>query len=180
MTVESAQEDTWMGVPISLEDARALAARCGFELLRSSGEGSQYFWLWFRKPKTEWIPNALRNAALETLKQVRKALQKRVTLAFSVQKIRPGETYVVRIPAFPGQTVDIGYQYSPANEAAPVIGVVVEWCQLDSSGEALIPVPLDHPAGRVRITGVRSQTRHGRWCRTDNTIEVAPAKLVSP
>jgi len=42
--------DTWHGVPISELDARSLAEESGFALERSEGAGTQYFWLWFRKP----------------------------------------------------------------------------------------------------------------------------------
>ncbi len=174
MAVESTHEDTWMGVPMSLDDARALARLCGFELLCSSGEGTQYFWLWFQKPKWPWIPKPLQSAASQALRHVRNALRKRARLTFSTRKVRPGETYIVAVPAFPGQVIDIAYEYSPAQKAPPVIGVVVEWCQLDSRGKARIPVPADHPAGRVRITGVRSRTHCGPWFRTNKTIEVAP------
>jgi cyclopropane fatty-acyl-phospholipid synthase-like methyltransferase len=41
--------DTWVGVPFSVEDARAMAERCGFELRYHSGAGDQYFWLWYFK-----------------------------------------------------------------------------------------------------------------------------------
>lgn len=42
-------EDTWLGVPISDEDAVAMAENCGFEPRYRHGAGGQYFWLWFFK-----------------------------------------------------------------------------------------------------------------------------------
>jgi ubiquinone/menaquinone biosynthesis C-methylase UbiE len=46
----SAPPDTWSGVSITDADAAALSQETGFTLEHSSGVGSQYFWLWFRKP----------------------------------------------------------------------------------------------------------------------------------
>ena len=42
--------DTWHGVSISETDAQRLADDNGFALERTTGAGTQYFWLWFRKP----------------------------------------------------------------------------------------------------------------------------------
>ena len=42
--------DTWLGTGVSESQAAALAERHGFELRRSAGAGTQYFWLWFYKP----------------------------------------------------------------------------------------------------------------------------------
>jgi ubiquinone/menaquinone biosynthesis C-methylase UbiE len=42
--------DTWLGYPISPEAAVELAKESGFELEHQTGAGTQYFWLWFRKP----------------------------------------------------------------------------------------------------------------------------------
>ena len=47
--IETDPEDTWLGVPFSEEDARAMAERCGFEPRYMHGAGGQYFWLWFFK-----------------------------------------------------------------------------------------------------------------------------------
>jgi SAM-dependent methyltransferase len=41
---------TWTGVTVSEEKAAELARSTGFFLEASDGGGSQYFWLWFRKP----------------------------------------------------------------------------------------------------------------------------------
>ncbi len=41
---------TWHGVSVSELDARRLAEEPGFDLELSQGAGTQYFWLWFRKP----------------------------------------------------------------------------------------------------------------------------------
>ena len=43
------QDDSWLGVPFSDEQAVALAERCGFEPRHRHGQGEQYFWLWFFK-----------------------------------------------------------------------------------------------------------------------------------
>jgi ubiquinone/menaquinone biosynthesis C-methylase UbiE len=48
-TIETAPDDTWLGVPFSDEDAVAMAARTGFEPRYRHGAGDQYFWLWFFK-----------------------------------------------------------------------------------------------------------------------------------
>ena len=42
--------DTWLGYPISTDKAKVLAKESGFELEAQAGAGTQYFWLWFRKP----------------------------------------------------------------------------------------------------------------------------------
>ena len=47
--VQSHPDDTWVGVPYSEAQARALAIRCGFEPRYFHGAGQQYFWLWFFK-----------------------------------------------------------------------------------------------------------------------------------
>jgi SAM-dependent methyltransferase len=44
-------EDTWLGVTLSEQDARDMALRCDFEMRYSYGAGTQYFWLWYFKPK---------------------------------------------------------------------------------------------------------------------------------
>jgi len=49
VTVDTAPEDTWLGVPFSDEQAVAMAERCGFEPRYRHGAGQQYFWLWFFK-----------------------------------------------------------------------------------------------------------------------------------
>jgi ubiquinone/menaquinone biosynthesis C-methylase UbiE len=50
-SVESSPEDTWLGVPFSEAEVRQMAERCGFEARYMHGAGTQYFWLWFFKPK---------------------------------------------------------------------------------------------------------------------------------
>jgi ubiquinone/menaquinone biosynthesis C-methylase UbiE len=42
--------DTWEGVSFTEEDAKKLAKNSGFVLESSDGAGTQYFWLWLRKP----------------------------------------------------------------------------------------------------------------------------------
>ena len=45
--VESMPGDTWVGAPFTEPEARAMAARRGFEMRYHAGAGEQYFWLWF-------------------------------------------------------------------------------------------------------------------------------------
>jgi ubiquinone/menaquinone biosynthesis C-methylase UbiE len=47
--VESAPDDTWLGVPITDQLAVDMALRCGFEPRHRHGAGEQYFWLWYFK-----------------------------------------------------------------------------------------------------------------------------------
>jgi SAM-dependent methyltransferase len=171
--IQIAKDDTWVGVPMSLADARALAEGSQFELLCASGQGTQYFWLWFLKPKWPWIPKVIRSNAREVLTRMRSAIERPVAVAFSPQSVRAGESYGVRIPGFAGQVIDIGYELMAAQCPAPVTGVVGRWCQLDSRGEASIRVPAEHPTGTVRITKVRSRTKGSRWYRAEGAIPVA-------
>src|SRR5579883_3160299 len=46
---EDDQRDSWLGVPFTEEQARAMAERCGFEMRYNHGAGEQYYWLWFFK-----------------------------------------------------------------------------------------------------------------------------------
>ncbi len=46
-TMETAPDDTWLGVPFSDADAVEMAEKCGFEPRHRHGAGEQYFWLWF-------------------------------------------------------------------------------------------------------------------------------------
>ena len=41
--------DTWLGASVSESEAAEMARRHGFELRRSIGAGTQYYWLWFHK-----------------------------------------------------------------------------------------------------------------------------------
>lgn len=50
LDTQSKPSDTWVGVPYSEAQAKALALRCGFEPRYMHGAGEQYFWLWFFKP----------------------------------------------------------------------------------------------------------------------------------
>jgi SAM-dependent methyltransferase len=43
--------DTWLGVVFSEREARDLALRCGLEMRHHYGAGTQYFWLWYFKPR---------------------------------------------------------------------------------------------------------------------------------
>jgi ubiquinone/menaquinone biosynthesis C-methylase UbiE len=42
--------DTWVGYPVSTSEAAKLAEESGFALERQDGAGTQWYWLWFRKP----------------------------------------------------------------------------------------------------------------------------------
>ena len=42
--------DTWVGVSFAEADAQRLCQQSGFQWEMSQGAGTQYFWLWFRKP----------------------------------------------------------------------------------------------------------------------------------
>jgi SAM-dependent methyltransferase len=46
-TGEDDQRNSWLGVPFTEEQARAMAERCGFEMRYNHGAGGQYYWLWF-------------------------------------------------------------------------------------------------------------------------------------
>ena len=48
-SVQSSADDTWVGVPISDQDALEMARQCGFEARYRQGAETQYFWLWFFK-----------------------------------------------------------------------------------------------------------------------------------
>lgn len=48
-TINTSPGDTWHGVAYSVDQAREMAERCGFEFRHHYGAGQQYFWLWFFK-----------------------------------------------------------------------------------------------------------------------------------
>jgi len=45
--IRGGPDDTWLGVPITEEEAVEMALRTGFEPRYMHGAGTQYFWLWF-------------------------------------------------------------------------------------------------------------------------------------
>jgi ubiquinone/menaquinone biosynthesis C-methylase UbiE len=47
--VEVSPDDTWVGVPITDQQAVEMALRCGFDPRHRHGAGDQYFWLWYFK-----------------------------------------------------------------------------------------------------------------------------------
>jgi len=49
LRVPTSPDETWLGVPYSEAQAKAMAERCGFEPRYTYGAGDQYFWLWFFK-----------------------------------------------------------------------------------------------------------------------------------
>ncbi len=166
------ENDTWLGAPVSPAAAESLALRCGFDLILSSGVGTQYFWLWFRKPGWPWIPRKIRRWASRVWAGLRALADRPVPVSFSADSVRGGEGYRVRIPRFAGQAIDVGYELSAPEMPAPVSGVVGRWCELDANGEATIPVAVGHPGGLVAITRVRSRSRGGPWLRARGSIRV--------
>ncbi len=48
-TFERPEDDTWLGVAFSDDEAVEMALRCGFEPRYRHGAGTQYFWLWYFK-----------------------------------------------------------------------------------------------------------------------------------
>ena len=125
------------------------------------------------------LPKVIRSNAAEALTRVHSAIEtgrflctNRVAITFSHQRVRAGETYSVRIQSFASQVIDVGYALTAARYPAPVTGVVSNWCELDSRGEAQILVPAEHPTVIVRITKVRSRTKDSRWYRAGGTIQV--------
>lgn len=52
IALKTSPEDTWLGVPISDQDAVEMALRCGFDPRYRHGAGEQYFWLWYFKKET--------------------------------------------------------------------------------------------------------------------------------
>jgi hypothetical protein len=92
-----------------------------------------------------------------------------VAVRFSPERVRRGEKYVVEIPDFAKQTIDVTYLMSTPN--GPVDGGIVrKWCQLDGNGAATIVTPPDHPPATVRITRIRSD--NGEWLRARGAITV--------
>ncbi len=47
--VKSPPDDTWLGVPFSIEQATEMAHATGFELRFHAGAGEERFWLWYFK-----------------------------------------------------------------------------------------------------------------------------------
>jgi ubiquinone/menaquinone biosynthesis C-methylase UbiE len=56
--IRKSELDTWLGYPFSPESAAGLAKESGFALEAQAGAGTQYFWLWFRKPGVPAIPES--------------------------------------------------------------------------------------------------------------------------
>ncbi len=180
--VSPAPDDTWLGVTISLELAQEMAVRSGFDLVRAAGQGTQYFWLWFQKPRWPWIPRVLRRSAPKALTAFSNAaasvplrFTRPVAIAFSPSQVRVGEGYCVRIPTYAGQAIDVGYELHATGSRARSTGVVDNWCSLDSQGEARIVVPVAHPTGVIHIRKVRPHAQNTWWRRSTASIQVLPA-----
>jgi SAM-dependent methyltransferase len=47
--LQTTPDDTWLGVPFSEAQSKAMAFRCGFDPRYHHGAGEQYFWLWYFK-----------------------------------------------------------------------------------------------------------------------------------
>jgi hypothetical protein len=147
---------SWLGAPLSLVDAEALARDTGFEIVRTEGAGTHYFWLWFRKPG-----QAPRKSTTDAPVEVH----------FIPARVQPGEEYTVRIPAMAGATIDVRYEFSGPRRVISR-GVVGKWCVLDAKGEARIPVPETQPEGLIRVEAVRSRTARGAWRPANAEIRV--------
>ncbi|HTQ54980.1 MAG TPA: methyltransferase domain-containing protein [Bryobacteraceae bacterium] len=84
--LDNPPDDTWLGVTFSEQEARDLALRSDFEMRYSYGAGSQYFWLWFFRPKflsEAWVNHRdykLRITYRRWRQKVRRTLGKRDTL----------------------------------------------------------------------------------------------------
>jgi ubiquinone/menaquinone biosynthesis C-methylase UbiE len=52
IALKTSPEDTWLGVPISEQEAVEMALRYGFDPRYRHGAGEQYFWLWYFKKET--------------------------------------------------------------------------------------------------------------------------------
>ncbi|MBM3785947.1 MAG: class I SAM-dependent methyltransferase [Acidobacteria bacterium] len=48
-SLQTAPDDTWLGVPFSEEQVRSMAARCGFEARHLVGLGEERLWIWLFK-----------------------------------------------------------------------------------------------------------------------------------
>ncbi len=53
-SIERTEDDTWLGVPFTDEEAVDMALRCGFDPRYRHGAGTQYFWLWYFKGWKPW------------------------------------------------------------------------------------------------------------------------------
>ncbi len=54
-------DSSWDGVAYSVDQAREMAERCGFEMRYTHGAGEQYFWLWYFKRGTNSVPSPARS-----------------------------------------------------------------------------------------------------------------------
>jgi len=103
--------DSWHGVPLSMAEVEAMSTRCGFDVLAASGDRSQYFWLWFLKPRwARLFPRAIRTMARSAVANVKDAFEAPVQVAFYPPVVEAGSVYRVHIPCFAGQVIDIGYE----------------------------------------------------------------------
>jgi SAM-dependent methyltransferase len=50
-TIDNPPDDTWLGVTFTEQEARDMALGCDFEMRYNYGAGTQYFWLWYFRPK---------------------------------------------------------------------------------------------------------------------------------
>jgi ubiquinone/menaquinone biosynthesis C-methylase UbiE len=65
--------DTWLGVGFTEDEMREMAVRCKFEMRYAHDAGTQYFWLWFFKPRS-WAALVLalvRSVKLKSATRVR-------------------------------------------------------------------------------------------------------------
>lgn len=163
--------DTWEGAAISPDEARVLACACGFELLKESGAGTQYYWLWFLKPYKEFSLDRLRAVAANWFRQAARMLRGPVVARFRPAVTRPGEEYEVSIPSLRGRAIDVEYELETAVGAGKRTGVVSNWVRLDAVGRARVQVAADHPAGRVALLNIRARCG-GKWRKAKGAIEI--------
>jgi len=75
--IDTQPDDTWYGVSFTRQQAEDMAARTGFELRYTFGEGDQYYWLWyFKRP---WF-DSLRCKAAYQARRIRRGLARRLRL----------------------------------------------------------------------------------------------------
>jgi dolichyl-phosphate-mannose-protein mannosyltransferase len=95
--------------------------------------------------------------------------EERVTVQFSPERVRHGEPYVINVPGFAKQTIDVVYSMTSTN--GPIgTGMVPKWCQLDGAGTARLTTPPDQPLATIRITRIR--TSGGEWKLARGAITV--------
>ncbi|GEM_PF-5182850 len=89
-----------------------------------------------------------------------------VSVSVTPDRVHPGTSYTVTIPALAGRTIDLRYRY---NDHLPE--VAYEFTKLAADGTAKILTPPDTPWGDVEIIGVRPSGA-GDWSPVRVKVEV--------